>query len=91
MKNPYPPYVEGHWKFLWEGILQVKILVAKYKLKWNFLGGRGCKTKTFHESMDISGTAHLPTVTQGNRLAQLVEYRTTVREVVGSNPGRTNT
>ena len=26
-----------------------------------------------------------------DRLAQLVEYRTTVREVVGSNPGRTNT
>ena len=25
------------------------------------------------------------------RLAQLVEHRTTVREVVGSNPGRTNT
>ena len=24
-------------------------------------------------------------------LAQLVEYRTTVREVVGSNPGQTNT
>ena len=26
-----------------------------------------------------------------DRLAQLVEYRTTGREVVGSNPGRTNT
>ena len=26
-----------------------------------------------------------------NQLAQLVEYRTAVREVVGSNPGRTNT
>ena len=26
-----------------------------------------------------------------DRSAQLVEYRTTVREVVGSNPGRTNT
>ena len=26
-----------------------------------------------------------------DRLAQLVEYRTTVREVVGSNPGRANT
>ena len=26
-----------------------------------------------------------------DRLAQLVEYRTTLREVVGSNPGRTNT
>ena len=26
-----------------------------------------------------------------DRLAQLVEHRTTVREVVGSNPGRTNT
>ena len=26
-----------------------------------------------------------------DRLAQLVEYQTTVREVVGSNPGRTNT
>ena len=26
-----------------------------------------------------------------DRLAQLVEYRTTVWEVVGSNPGRTNT
>ena len=26
-----------------------------------------------------------------DRLAQLVEYRTTVREVVGSNTGRTNT
>ena len=25
------------------------------------------------------------------RLAKLVEYRTTVREVVGSNPGRTTT
>ena len=25
------------------------------------------------------------------RLAQLVEHRTFVREVVGSNPGRTNT
>ena len=25
------------------------------------------------------------------QLAQLVEYWTTVREVVGSNPGRTNT
>ena len=29
--------------------------------------------------------------TSGDRLAQLVEYRITVREVVGSNPGRTNT
>ena len=26
-----------------------------------------------------------------DRLAQLVEYRTAVREVVGLNPGRTNT
>ena len=26
-----------------------------------------------------------------DRLAHLVEYRTTVREVVGSKPGRTNT
>ena len=26
-----------------------------------------------------------------DRLVQLVEYRTTVREVVGSNPGWTNT
>ena len=26
-----------------------------------------------------------------DRLAQLVEHRTTVREVAGSNPGRTNT
>ena len=26
-----------------------------------------------------------------DRLAQLVEYRTTVQEVVGSNPGWTNT
>ena len=26
-----------------------------------------------------------------DRLAQLVEHRTTVREVVGSNPGQTNT
>ena len=26
-----------------------------------------------------------------DRLAQLIEHRTTVREVVGSNPGRTNT
>ena len=26
-----------------------------------------------------------------DRLARLVEHRTTVREVVGSNPGRTNT
>ena len=29
--------------------------------------------------------------TDADRLAQLVEHRTTVREVVGSNPGRTNT
>ena len=26
-----------------------------------------------------------------NQLAQLIQYRTTVREVVGSNPGQTNT
>ena len=32
-----------------------------------------------------------PPMFYGDRLAQLVEYRTTVREVVGSNPGRTNT
>ena len=31
------------------------------------------------------------TIHKHNRLAQLVECRTTVREVVGSNPGRTNT
>ena len=29
--------------------------------------------------------------TTADRLAQLVERRTTVREVVSSNPGRTNT
>ena len=28
---------------------------------------------------------------RANRLAQLVEHRTSVREVVGSNPGQTNT
>ena len=33
--------------------------------------------------------AHMPLIDE--RLAQLVEHRTTVREVVGSNPGRTNT
>ena len=32
----------------------------------------------------------VPFVT-ADRLAQLVEHRTTVREVVGSNPGWTNT
>ena len=28
---------------------------------------------------------------EADRLAQLVEHQTTVREVAGSNPGRTNT
>ena len=32
-----------------------------------------------------------PTGSTADRLAQLVECRTTVREVVGSNPGRTYT
>ena len=31
------------------------------------------------------------TTTTADRLAQLVEHRAPVREVVGSNPGRTNT
>ena len=30
-------------------------------------------------------------ISAADRLAQLVEYRTAVREVVGSNPDRTNT
>ena len=47
--------------------------------------------------MDISETNSLrsynPTMDNhpADRLAQLVECRTTVREVVGSNPGRTTT
>ena len=43
-RNPYPPYgrsLELPWG---RGVLQVKILEAKYKAKWNW-GGRGCKTK----------------------------------------------
>ena len=27
------------------GVLEAKILKQSMKLKWNFLGGRGCKTK----------------------------------------------
>ena len=34
---------------------------------------------------------HITDRLAADRLAQLVEYRTAVREVVGSNPGRTNT
>ena len=42
--------MEGHWKFLGGGggVLKAKILEAKYEAKLEFLGGRGCKTKTFH-------------------------------------------
>jgi len=40
--------MEGHWKFLGGGgVLKAKILEAKYEAKLEFLGGRGCKTKTF--------------------------------------------
>ena len=33
----------------------------------------------------------LAAIPSADRLAQLVEYRTPVREVAGSNPGKTNT
>ena len=39
--------MEGHWKFLGGGGLGSQILEASMKINWNFLGGWGCKTKTF--------------------------------------------
>jgi len=54
--------MEGHWKFLGgRGVLRAKILEAKYEAKLEFLGGRGCKTKTFHgEGMDIFWNYTIP-------------------------------
>ena len=44
---------------------------------------KGCQLSIVNYQLRLSITA--------DRLAQLVEYRTTVREVVVSNPGRTTT
>ena len=40
---------------------------------------------------EVASLKHLVSVWTADRLAQLEENRTTVREVVGSNPGRTTT
>ena len=46
------------------------------------------KTDQLLEELMYSNVLHTLTT---DRLAQLVEYRTTVREVVGSKPGQTHT
>ena len=54
-----------------------------YRVQFFFVENLGEISFTNKEFLKIVLTA--------DRLAQLVEYRTTVWEVVGSNPGRTNT
>ena len=49
-KNPYPPHGKS-WKFLWGGVLKVKILEAKYEAELEFPGGGGvgdAKQKPFN-------------------------------------------
>ena len=46
-KNPYPPHGRSSEIPMGRGVLRAKILEAKYEAKLEFLGGRGCKTKTF--------------------------------------------
>ena len=37
--------MEGHWKFLGGGVLEAKILEAKYEAKLEFPGGMGVQNK----------------------------------------------
>ena len=62
------------------------ITVCILGLFWNwvcrFLLGLEVRVKVF---------SYFDMIIQSDRLAQLVEYQTTLQKVVGSNPGRTTT
>jgi len=59
-KHPYPPLERSSEIPRGRGVLKGNNLEAKYEAKLEFLGKRGCKTKTFHGAVCIfSGTAHL--------------------------------
>ena len=73
-------YIEAISKFLICNYLTTVQYVCKYIFGYTL----------FYEGVEWAWTPKFRGMT-ADRLAQLIEHRTTVREVVGSNPGRTNT